>query len=53
MLKDFRAGVISLEAARDVYGVEFVEGNQAVDAAGTQALRDRIYAARLQQEAAE
>lgn len=53
VLVDVREGTVSLEAARDVYGVVLTDGAEAVDEEGTAAAREELYAARLHQEAAE
>ena len=53
VLDDCLAGVVSNDSARRIYGVAFTEGNNAVDAEKTEALRKELTAARLTQEAAE
>ena len=53
VLNDYLEGTISLESARDLYGVAFADGNRAVDEGATEALRKSLYAARLSLEAAE
>ena len=49
---DVRAGLVSPDSARRIYGVALDDAG-ALDAAGTEALRAEIRAARLKQEAAE
>ncbi len=53
VLEDYLAGVVSLDSARRIYGVAFNDGNTAVGAQETEALRKELYAARLTREAAE
>ena len=53
VLDDVLAGVVSLDSARRLYGVAFVDGDNSVDASKTEALRKELTAARLTQEAAE
>ena len=53
VLEDCRTGVVSAQSARDVYGVVLADGNGAVDAAATEALRAAKYSERLYSEAAE
>ena len=53
VLDDCRTGAVSVQSARDVYGVVFRNGTAAVDAAATETLRAAMYAERLYPEAAE
>ncbi|MEE2969263.1 MAG: hydantoinase B/oxoprolinase family protein [Pseudomonadota bacterium] len=53
VLDDCLAGVVSFDSARRIYGVAFTDENNAVDARDTEALRNELYAARLNREAAE
>ena len=53
VLDDCRTGAVSVQSARDVYGVVLAEGGGAVDAPATEALRESMYAERLYPEAAE
>ena len=53
VLDDCRTGAVTVQSARDVYGVVFRDGAAAVDAAATEALRASMYAERLYPEAAE
>ena len=53
VLDDCLAGVVSFDSARRIYGIAFTDENNAVDARDTEALRNELYAARLNREAAE
>ena len=50
---DVRGGVISAEAAREVYGTVLAEGGKGIDRDATDALRKSMRAARIAVEAAE
>ena len=53
VLVDVRERTVSVEAARNVYGVVLTDSAEAVDEAATAAARGDIYAERLNVEAAE
>jgi len=53
VLRDVKDGIVSLDTARNIYGVVFADDSRAVDIAATASLRDQLYAQRLGREAAE